>query len=264
MYSSLEKVLNEPTPKAHSHLAWLSLLTRAQEVYRAHTSQTNWTLWVKTCLVTRQMVQCECRLRVTCNLTSFSMSWRDFMQMLFIWEFRVWEKERNKWQMTKQKLSRESDGIQNDRRTTPFAWMSNLGWRLKGTPSRAAESGGRYKLREWPSCETFSWIRRFLEYLWFPGYCCQLVCQRCPWFGGCSVSDSVYYVASVEEGYCGGTQRLKHLQDTKYSCCHAGKSFKEALYLGLSGWGADGCSSESPRRSRLTLRGLACGAGLEK
>lgn len=61
----------------------------------------------------------------------------------------IWQGETN---VTKQELngvkkqaveSVTSVLLEMSRRTVPFAGMSNFGWRLKGTPSRAAESEGR-------------------------------------------------------------------------------------------------------------------------
>lgn len=83
-----------------------------------------------------------------CDLTSFSMSWTDFMRMLFIWEFWVRNRDREteRKNVTKKKNWTESihlNEIHNVRRTVLLAWMLNLGWRLKGTPSRAAENEGK-------------------------------------------------------------------------------------------------------------------------
>lgn len=62
------------------------------------------------------------------------MSWTDLMWMSFNREFRSWERNRSRWgNRTEAELSAWVW------RTVTFGCMSNLGWRLKGTPSRAAE-----------------------------------------------------------------------------------------------------------------------------
>lgn len=91
-------------------------------------------------------------------------------------------------------------------RTVLFGSTSNFGWRLKGTPSRAAErerrsaevSGGAVSCtlsrvsgegrEEWTVSPPPSVWCGFC-YLWFPGCCSRLVCPGRP-CGGCVVSGS--------------------------------------------------------------------------
>lgn len=76
------------------------------------------------------------RPRVNWYFTSFSMSWTDLMWMSFNGEFRAWEREtaRSRWgnQTGAERCVRVW-------RTITFARISNLGWRLNGTPSRAVD-----------------------------------------------------------------------------------------------------------------------------
>lgn len=93
--------------------------------------------------------------------------------------------------------------VENVKTYCPVGLAIKLWVQTKGNSVQSCGEWGQVTA-EWAAFSDKLWsINKSIEYLWFPGHCCQQVCPSCPLVGGCGVCDSVYH--AEEEGCCGNT-----------------------------------------------------------